>query len=238
LMGYYNPLKGEYQSTPVLDLVLRAINDQGNPYFLILDEMNIAHVEYYFSDFLSGMESGEPITLHNEEGLDIPKTIRIPPNLFVTGTINLDETTHEISPKVLDRAYLLVLKADWDLYEEKSPLKDDPDLGDTFKELMGKDGLIRRAAEILDESGLGFGYRTAEDIVRCVAKDKKSGFAALDRLFISKILPKIKGSESEKLKNALENLIDLTSELPETSEHLAQMRKDLEEKGFVRFKPI
>ena len=52
--GQQNPI---YQSTPVLDLLLRAIADPSHPYFLILDEMNLSHVERYFSDFLSAMES-------------------------------------------------------------------------------------------------------------------------------------------------------------------------------------
>lgn len=61
ILGFYNPLKKEYQSTPVLDFILLAEQNPAIPFFLILDEMNLSHVERYFSDFLSAMESGEPI---------------------------------------------------------------------------------------------------------------------------------------------------------------------------------
>ncbi|MEO0255984.1 MAG: HEAT repeat domain-containing protein, partial [candidate division WOR-3 bacterium] len=209
-MGYWNPIanegKGAYcDPNGIVEFIKEAEANPNQPYFLILDEMNIAHVEYYFSDFLSGMESGEPIKLHGETFTLGKYTVEggritIPPNLFVTGTINVDETTHEISPKVLDRAYVLVLKANWEMYYEGSPLRDDPELGEIFEKLMGEGGPVRAAGEILEEAGLGFGYRTAEDIVRYVAKAKELGTnetGALDQMFISKILPKIKGTESE-----------------------------------------
>ena len=90
------------------------------PHFVILDEMNLAKVEYYFSDFLSIMESrtadnpdGEMIHLHSLEeakthdGREIPQKIHIPRNLFFTGTVNVDETTYMFSPKVLDRANVI-----------------------------------------------------------------------------------------------------------------------------------
>ena len=110
LLGYYNPLLEKYHSTRFLDFILKATNDPKNPYFVCLDEMNLARVEYYFSTFLSAMESEQKeIDLHrnnvkNEDGNEIPGKIEIPPNLFFTGTVNMDETTHRFSPKVLDRA--------------------------------------------------------------------------------------------------------------------------------------
>jgi len=88
------------------------------PFFLILDEMNLAHVEHYFSDFLSAMESGAPIELHADaqleagEGADstpMPRRITIPHNVYFTGTVNVDETTSMFSPKVLDRAFTIEL---------------------------------------------------------------------------------------------------------------------------------
>lgn len=90
--------------------------------FIILDEMNLARVEHYFSDFLSVLESGrrddgwsqQAIVLHHQQtavpdrsGTPIPPTLRLPPNLYITGTVNVDETTYTFSPKVLDRAFTL-----------------------------------------------------------------------------------------------------------------------------------
>ena len=132
LLGYYNPITKEYERTSLLDFILDAINnyndainnkkDDVNPYFIILDEMNLSHVEYYFAEFLSVLESGrdenywtkETIKLHNSEKplLDnnedeIPKEIKLPPNLYIIGSVNIDETTYMFSPKVLDRAFTI-----------------------------------------------------------------------------------------------------------------------------------
>ncbi len=123
LLGWHNPLTGGYSSTPFLKLVLRAGQElvaaqkegrEPDPYFVILDEMNLARVEHYFSDFLSCLESGEPMLLHDEENLEIdgiplPSRVTVPTNLFITGTVNVDETTYMFSPKVLDRAFTIEL---------------------------------------------------------------------------------------------------------------------------------
>jgi hypothetical protein len=120
VVGFVNHLRKDaaanptYQTTPVLELLLRATADPEHPYFLILDEMNLSHVERYFSDFLSAMESKKPIPLHQEEhalrtpsGASVEREIAFPENLFVIGTVNVDETTYMFSPKVLDRANVL-----------------------------------------------------------------------------------------------------------------------------------
>jgi len=121
MLGYFNPLandgKGEYVKTAVLDFIMLAETNANKdiPFFLILDEMNLSHVERYFSDFLSAMESGKPILLYKKpEGCEdkTPETIILPDNLFVTGTVNIDETTYMFSPKVLDRANVIEFKPD------------------------------------------------------------------------------------------------------------------------------
>ncbi|MGI6481943.1 MAG: MrcB family domain-containing protein [Methanobacterium sp.] len=104
LLGFHNVINSKYQTTPALNLILQASNDKTNPYFMILDEMNLSHVERYFADFLSAMESDEPIHLHKNDNLEIPQELEIPLNLLVLGTVNIDETTYMFSPKVLDRA--------------------------------------------------------------------------------------------------------------------------------------
>lgn len=113
VVGYYNVLTKDYQHTQSLDLLLDAKKDKENPHFLILDEMNLSHVERYFSDFLSAMESGKPIPLHkasDEYNGEVPTELKIPENVFILGTVNVDETTYMFSPKVLDRANVLEFK--------------------------------------------------------------------------------------------------------------------------------
>jgi MoxR-like ATPase len=117
VLGFLNPLTDAYVRTPTLDLVLRASSElkaaaaQGRPprpFFLVLDEMNLARAEHYFADVLSAMESNEAIPLHDQpQRTDVPARLQLPENLFITGTINVDETTYLFSPKILDRAFVI-----------------------------------------------------------------------------------------------------------------------------------
>lgn len=102
VLGFYNVITEEYNETPSYSLIKAAKNDIGSPYFLILDEMNLSHVERYFADFLSAIESGQPIPLYSND--DENYEWDIPDNLLIVGTVNVDETTYMFSPKVLDRA--------------------------------------------------------------------------------------------------------------------------------------
>ncbi|PAV05459.1 MrcB family domain-containing protein [Methanobacterium bryantii] len=110
ILGFYNVITDEYMTSDALEIIMEALKPENKdkPYFLILDEMNLSHVERYFADFLSAMESDEPITLHkSDEEEKYPKKVKIPKNLFVIGTVNVDETTYMFSPKVLDRANVI-----------------------------------------------------------------------------------------------------------------------------------
>jgi hypothetical protein len=114
-----------YQITPVLDLLLEASKPgrESLPHFLILDEMNLSHVERYFADFLSAMEARSGVIRFHDEGdfrlprfegdtVGVPRSLPYPQNLFVVGTVNVDETTYMFSPKVLDRAHVIEFVVD------------------------------------------------------------------------------------------------------------------------------
>src|SRR5690606_32630707 len=115
LLGYPDGLREDNYVLPdngVLGLILKALENSKLPYFLILDEMNLSHVERYFADFLSIMETKESIQLYSGHDRDsgnksIPKKIYWPENLFIIGTVNIDESTYMFSPKVLDRANVI-----------------------------------------------------------------------------------------------------------------------------------
>jgi hypothetical protein len=123
VLGYVNLLtprtdgRGTFVSTPFLDFVRRAARPENahRAYFLCLDEMNLARIEHYFAEVLSAME-----TPTRELLLPDGRALRLPANLFLTGTLNLDEATHTLSRKVLDRANTLVLR-DVNLREAESP---------------------------------------------------------------------------------------------------------------------
>lgn len=110
ILGYYNPLaedgNGKYEKTKIVELIEEANRHKEIPYFVILDEMNLSHVERYFSDFLSHMET--PDTPFELEGYT--RRLDYPENMFVVGTVNIEETTYMFSPKVLDRANVIEFK--------------------------------------------------------------------------------------------------------------------------------
>lgn len=189
ILGFYNPLKKTYESTKILDFILLARDNPEIPFFLILDEMNLSHVERYFSDFLSAMESHEKIILYSKDedcDSDIPESIDLPENLFVTGTVNIDETTYMFSPKVLDRANVIeFIPAQSDVLsnfaaetqpDEITPVNDGSAegflaLAKTVRETTalpaGSDickTILEGISNILDGSGFEFAFRTAKEI--------------------------------------------------------------------------
>ncbi|MDC3335792.1 hypothetical protein OAV71_04720 [Opitutales bacterium] len=115
ILGYPDGLDPKrYVSTKALELIINAERNKDIPFFLILDEMNLSHVERYFSDILSAIEAPEEgINLHAgkqrfaDSGILIPRSVKLPENLFIIGTVNVDETTYMFSPKVLDRANVI-----------------------------------------------------------------------------------------------------------------------------------
>ncbi len=137
LFGYQNILANRYVSTPFLEIARAASQPENRrkAYFVCLDEMNLAPVEHYLADYLSGLESrAHRIPLHE----DVPDLI-LPSNLFVTGTVNVDESTHGFSRKVLDRANTLE-------FDEAPPLALGP-AGKgviTLDELLGSDAAQRQ----------------------------------------------------------------------------------------------
>ena len=210
LLGYLNPITGRYVVEPFLDLLLRADSEARRakenrrtprPFFAVLDEMNLARVEHYFSDFLSALESEKPLPLHGSLSIElgedehlvrVPRRLSIPPNLFFVGTVNVDETTYMFSPKVLDRAFTIELN-DVSLAglggddPETSPLRLDdwsgrlvppgkPESSDWKKfgeELPQLRDHVVRMHEVLADENRHFGYRVANEIARYVLLAKQ-----------------------------------------------------------------
>lgn len=126
ILGYQDGLQEiNYVAKPALDLILHAADHADVPHFLILDEMNLSHVERYFADILSVIESDEGLDLYSGDmtkpetwrktsagTLVPPKLRKLPENLFIVGTVNVDETTYMFSPKVLDRANVIEFRMD------------------------------------------------------------------------------------------------------------------------------
>jgi len=196
VLGYPNGLDHEnYLSTPALNLILHAKDNPDFPHFLILDEMNLSHVERYFADVLSAIESDEPIPLHQDatrmaNNRLVPSEVTLPTNLFIIGTVNIDETTYMFSPKVLDRANVIEFRMDAQELELflSNPAK--PNLltldgrgqlfGVDFVKAARKDVLIPDEVKTTYEAemllffkalqphGAEFGYRTAYEAARFI----------------------------------------------------------------------
>lgn len=123
LLGYYNEFSRMYTPKKFTQALYRACLDSERPTFIVLDEMNLSRIEYYFSDFLSLMENEEDkreIRLvnvglfkeadeekYNYSALVDGHTVKIPSNIWFVGTANRDESTFEISDKVYDRAHTM-----------------------------------------------------------------------------------------------------------------------------------
>lgn len=286
LLGYYNPLEQKYLSTHFLDALFEAARNPDIPYFICLDEMNLARVEYYFSDFLSLMEErgGSPeIHLYSDteaahlvsetrnflalidetkaklqkqnavsfldllrdqevnaklhemcgfrEGdsllkyhsylrklmssyLNTPSSIHLPPNVRIIGAINVDETTHYLSPKILDRAHIMrfgnPLLADWEQIESEVkgfdldlslPIKlEAASLGDRthypeFKRdtALAKT-LLHLVREYLEPLGIEFGLRTVRQAhlySTALQQFDADDDLILNNIILHKVLPKL-----------------------------------------------
>lgn len=286
LLGYYNPLEKRYLPTPFLDALLEAQKNPETPYFICLDEMNLARVEYYFADFLSLLETRDErpeIVLYSEDEsshvlselravvdiiqsakekynkngvinfiellkdeelnhelrlafgfsdkdslikyhseirrmlsgiISMPSSIKMPDNVYIIGAINIDETTHYLSPKILDRAHIMrfesPLLSDWNkIIEEVNNYKfndvskplifDIEALGErsnypkfsrdnSFCELF-----IDLNSEFFHKLGVEFGMRTIRqglhylNLFKEVNNDEK---IAINNFILHKVLPK------------------------------------------------
>ena len=216
LLGFPNALKeGHYEKpeSKALDLLIKANKEENSnkPFFLILDEMNMSYVERYFADFLSSMESDEPISLwENSEDNEVPAKISLPKNLFIIGTINVDETTYMFSPKVLDRANVIEFKISEKemnkFLTEMKPVNRNSinfkaaSMGQSFvelaacKEIADNNENIKKTLESfftnLKAVNAEFGYRSATEIFRFIrqALQNDEDFEEEKRLTIEQIL--------------------------------------------------
>jgi 5-methylcytosine-specific restriction enzyme B len=239
LTGYYDVLSNRYVVPPFLEAVLLATAHPASPVFVVLDEMNLARVEYYFSDVLSAIETGEPLQLHSSvplegtTGTSIRAELPLPQNLYIAGTVNIDETTHPVSDKVLDRAVVIDMSS--------------VDLAGFLAALAAREpalaaartaceGHLIAAYDLMAAHGLGFGYRVAEEVVRyhAFAAEHLASTAAAttDTLMVQKVLVKLRGAE--KQRPLLTGLSRALAGLPGSQAFVTRLTSDLDEFGSFR----
>ena len=264
LIGYVSRLNGEkYVVGPFLRFLAAALTDPNVPYFLCLDEMNLAPVEQYFAEYLSVIESRklnpngaittDPIIEYEntdaygsliDQLFDTPeerkayktdeggKRLTIPQNLFVVGTVNMDETTFSFSRKVLDRAMTIEMN-EVDLhgglergtgneigYIGNSIIGDAAegcDIYDDNRDLCDQVlDYLEQVNAILEGTPFKIAYRTRNEFLmyavnrKALAPDSKL-WQTLDEMTSMKILSRIEGDE-ERTKKVLEGLNSLVKE--------------------------
>jgi len=116
----YTDLEGVFRPGVLLEVASTAMGEDDVHRTLIVDEMNLARVEYYFAEVLSRIEDRHPAEGGGFESSPLLRTelrgedeewgrVRLPPNLVLAGTVNMDESAHGFSRKVLDRAFTIEL---------------------------------------------------------------------------------------------------------------------------------
>lgn len=258
LFGYEDALRpidggrSAWSVPPALEFMLKALHDPQYPYLLVLDEMNLAHVERYFADVLSGMESQQrclPNLSKEPDGCwrvaaGADMRVQFPRNLWIVGTVNIDETTYMFSPKVLDRASTLEFRVASDdlTTDARKPVPCQPGEAALVRGLLAiansdqwhenamsdlreeSANHLRQLHRLLSRYGMEFGHRAFYECIRLAALLHAAGItdrmAALDRIVMQRILPRLHGSR-RKLEQPLLALAlfcqDLPAELPAES---------------------
>lgn len=267
LLGYKN-IKDEFVAGELLDIIQEAQRNENKnkPYFVCLDEMNLARVEYYLSEYLSIIESrefsdgGEIVTdkifsdkyLGDSENNKAYKGLIFPENLYIIGTVNMDDTTFSFSKKVLDRANTIEFSdVDLDLLDFKQGESEAVQVDNSFiktrylnikNALEADEAYVKEVNEkvveinnILKPYSKHFAYRVRDEIVFYMLENKLSELleedVAFDYQIKQKILPTIIGSD-ECLKDILFKLykycvpdVDLNPEVNYVEQSMKYLEK-------------
>lgn len=239
LLGYYNEFTRKYMETSFLRRLYQATYTADRLNLMVLDEMNISRVEYYFADFLSVLEFPEDerrislLTL--PEDYDSPRHLRdgqldLLPNTYFIGTCNKDDSTYTVTDKVIDRAIVI----DFETYQKEIAVE--RDVSPILLSYAGLSDLFRKAEENPDlrfgdedrarflnllafmeeEFAIALGNRLLNQIEKmmpvylAIGRKKEE---LLDYLFATKVLRKLRGRMDSSLTLALRRLSDTIDNL-------------------------
>lgn len=257
LFGFYNYIEQKFKATPLARAMIQfdqynrdswqlgennpALDDQ--VLMVLLDEMNLARVEYYFSELLSRLEtrrSIDPSVPTERQKVEVPLEIghgsrgraglSIYPgdNVLFAGTMNEDESTMSLSDKVLDRATVLRFGRPAQIRAEApdvSSIHEADKLAlSTWRQWMTRSEIqptVRNALHNLEEvmflAGSPYGHRVAQGMLSYVASYPDDSVAgqrhALADQVEQKVLPKLRGRELHNIEPALSRLEDILKEL-------------------------
>lgn len=240
LIGFYNHFNERFMATQFTEELFKAQLPENRDkfYFIVLDEMNLARVEYYFSDFNSKLEleeSKQVIELFDTLGrtsgalseyiIDGNK-LRIPPNVFFIGTINEDDSTYTLSDKIYDRAQVLDFQSalskkvgNMSLVESMPSVRfsDFKNINEQLKQ-HDVSKMMRPINEILDvlskDLYLEFGNRPRrhmQTFLQAYAYNNWTEAHGIDLQIVSKIVPKIMPSYDEMFLNTMDKIIAIAT---------------------------
>ena len=235
LIGYYNEFTKRFNETLLLEKMYEA-NYSADMYITVLDEMNIARVEYYFAEFLSLLELPDPGERFLEVVSDkwdtdprqfIDGRILLPKNMWFIGTANNDDSTFAISDKVYDRAMILNLDAKSERFSAPATSKR-PISAQHFGELVSSAieefGISKRNLDRLEKMDqfliqnfhITFGNRIMKQIKTYIPVYVACGgdeLTALDDILAKKVIRKLETQNPIYLRKTSEALLSFIDEL-------------------------
>lgn len=235
LIGYYNEFTKRFNETDLLKKMYEANYGDGI-YITVLDEMNIARIEYYFAEFLSLLEIPDPdkrlLTVVSDEWSDDPQKlkgghIKLPENMWFIGTANNDDSTFAISDKVYDRAMVLDLDTKAGQYTVKDAKKQYityPKFRALVNEALGEYALTARNLNrlkaldgyMIENYRITFGNRIMKQIREYVAVYMSCGggeLEALDDILAKKVMRKLGTLNPVYMRNTADAFIKFLDEL-------------------------
>ena len=228
LIGYYNEFTKRFNETVLLQKMYEA-NYNKELYVTVLDEMNIARVEYYFAEFLSLLELPNPESRYLEVVSDKwdndPKLLRegqlkLPDNMWFVGTANNDDSTFSISDKVYDRAMVMNLDKKSSYFEapetegmKLSHARWQELVGEAMREYSITDRNLRRIRKLdeymIDKFHITFGNRIMKQIRSYVSVFVSCGgdeLVAIDDILSKKVMRKLESQNPVYVRKAAEGL--------------------------------
>lgn len=258
LLGYYNPLTKEMNvNNPNLYKGLRLLNKEALqnitdfPFFVLLDEANLSPMEYYWADFMKICDYNN--VEHCKIDISENITLEIPRSLRFLATINLDHTTEILSPRLIDRCWIIKLPVEnYTLDDNYSFACEEKDnslvCNNIFEEINNIDtddslksfvtNKFNKIQELFSTIHVTFSPRILQMIKKyCLVADKLelmetngNELIALDYAVSQKILPMING-QGDKYKELVESLILLTDKMPICCKILNDIKQNAEMNG-------
>ena len=259
LFGHLN-LQGDFVPGPVIDYLKQAQNDPQRPYFLCFDGVLLDRAEYYLREMLTSVESREsenPLPLvtmayYGRDTAAAEKYGEIPSlsNLYIVGTVNMDEASKPINQKLLDRIHGLayekgaLVQTGEDTCPAATPV-DSSFLQTVYYRLEQCDRAVllpyfemfEKLNKILMKANAYMGYKLRNDAVLYLMHARTAGLPeqqALDHVIAHKLLTRVQGS-TKTVRPVLEALLTECAEYPYTASKVRAMLAGCEKDGYCGF---